>query len=173
MLRAMKAKAEAKATAVASTRRHVPYASLRWLLGNVLTRAYGAVHRQFLSDFESMELSPTRLATLSVIVTAPGRTQSSITKELGIDRSAVVAPIDDLERRGLVERRALPESRRAYALHATSAGEAYYDRAIEHLYRFEGKAFSMLTAREKRELTRLLAKIANAAGEPNATEPQE
>jgi DNA-binding MarR family transcriptional regulator len=139
----------------------------------VLTRAYGAVHRQFLSDFESLELSPTRLATLSVIVTAPGPTQSSIAKDLGIDRSAVVAPIDDLERRGLVERRALPESRRAYALHATNAGEAFYDRAIEHLYRFEGKAFSVLTAQEKRELTQLLAKIADAAGEPQATEPQE
>jgi DNA-binding MarR family transcriptional regulator len=51
-----------------------------------------------------------------------GRTQASLSASLAVPPSRIVGIVDQLERRGLVERRANPTDRRAHALWLTGRG---------------------------------------------------
>lgn len=57
-----------------------------------------------------------------MIASQPGRSQQSVAEELGVVPSRVVALVDNLERKGLIERRRNPQDRRNYALHLTTEG---------------------------------------------------
>ena len=56
---------------------------------------------------------------LSHLAANEGQSQQALSSALGIHRSAVVALVDDLEQRGLAERRRDPVDRRAYTLYLT------------------------------------------------------
>jgi len=66
-------------------------------------------------------LHPRHFGLLTHIATAAGQSQQALSGALGVHRTAMVALVDDLEARGLVERRRDPRDRRAYALHLTRA----------------------------------------------------
>ena len=59
---------------------------------------------------------------LNVLDVEGAITQQSLGRSVGIDPSSMVATIDELESRGLVERRRHPSDRRAHALYLTEAG---------------------------------------------------
>jgi DNA-binding MarR family transcriptional regulator len=65
---------------------------------------------------------PADVGLLRMIATQPGRSQQSLAEELGVVPSRVVALVDNLERKGLIERRRNPQDRRNYALHLTTEG---------------------------------------------------
>ena len=65
---------------------------------------------------------PPALGMLSHLGASEGQSQQALSNALGIHRSAVVALVDDLEQRGLAERRRDPADRRAYTLYLTPAG---------------------------------------------------
>ncbi|MGH2879628.1 MAG: MarR family transcriptional regulator [Solirubrobacteraceae bacterium] len=62
----------------------------------------------------------------------PGASQQAIGERLQIPPSRMVAFVDALEQRGLLERRANPEDRRARALYLTDEGRELL-AAREHL----------------------------------------
>jgi DNA-binding MarR family transcriptional regulator len=76
----------------------------------------------------------------------------------------LVALVDGLEQRGLIERRRNPGDRRNYALHLTAAGEqvmaALGQAASEH----EQAISAPLTKAERAQLSALLDKLAVAHG---------
>jgi DNA-binding MarR family transcriptional regulator len=59
---------------------------------------------------------------LVIIEANPDLKQSELARATHLDRSTVVTIIDNLERRGLVERRASPNDRRSNAIRLTEAG---------------------------------------------------
>src|ERR1700759_403769 len=59
---------------------------------------------------------------LRLISREPGQSQQAVARVLGTPPSRLVALVDDLEERGLVERRRNPGDRRNYELHLTAAG---------------------------------------------------
>src|SRR5258708_26404760 len=67
-------------------------------------------------------VAPADVGLLRMIATQPGRSQQSLAEELGVVPSRVVALVDGLERKGLIERRRNARDRRNHALHLTPEG---------------------------------------------------
>ena len=65
---------------------------------------------------------PGRFATLTLIARNPGISQTELSLANGRDKSSVTPVVEDLVRRGLVERRRVRSDRRAYRLNLTPAG---------------------------------------------------
>jgi DNA-binding MarR family transcriptional regulator len=72
----------------------------------------------------------------------------------------MVALVDHLEQRGLVERRANPSDRRARALHITPEGRRLLGKAFGVAVRNETAFGASLTPDERRQLVSLLQKVA-------------
>ncbi len=66
---------------------------------------------------------PGRFATLTIIARNPGISQTELSQANGRDKSSVTPVIEDLVRRGLVERKRLRSDRRVWRLALTAAGK--------------------------------------------------
>jgi DNA-binding MarR family transcriptional regulator len=79
---------------------------------------------------------------------------------MGIDPSGLIATIDDLEERGWLERRRDPDDRRRNVVVLTEAGAAKLAEGRAAAYRRARELTAPLSAKERRALRDLLAKIA-------------
>jgi DNA-binding MarR family transcriptional regulator len=64
------------------------------------------------------------LTVLSLIAANPGHSQTAIADRAGLNKSALVGIVDQLEQRGLAERVRVSSDRRRYRITVTPAGEA-------------------------------------------------
>jgi DNA-binding MarR family transcriptional regulator len=99
------------------------------MVGYALKRAQLAVFEEAIQGFAKLDLRPAHYSILALVAFAPGRKQSDVAAALGIQRANFVALIDGLERRGLAERRPVPNDRRSHALHLTREGKRVLARA--------------------------------------------
>lgn len=92
---------------------------------------------------------------------------SGLAERLGIDASYVTAIADQLEERGLIERRPHPTDRRVKSLALTDEGRRVRDQILVDLWRTV-PSIDGLSADERRELRHLLEKSAGtpAPGDP-------
>jgi len=130
--------------------------ALPGLLGYRLRLAQQAVFRDFAASVHG--LSPGRVGLLVLIDANPGVTQSRLAEAVGRDRSTMVGVLDQLQARGLIERRRGAD-RRTNGLWLTRAGRTLLARALRRIAAHERRIAARLTAAERRELLRLLAKI--------------
>ena len=70
------------------------------------------------------------LTTMTLIAANPGSSQAVLAREIGIDKSGLVAILDDLETKGLAARGRSTEDRRRNALALTPEG----DRVMQAMY---------------------------------------
>ncbi|NUW34192.1 winged helix-turn-helix transcriptional regulator [Nonomuraea sp. SMC257] len=77
---------------------------------------------RFAERVGELGVAPSDIGLLRMIALQPGRSQQSLAGELGVVPSRVVALVDGLERKGLVERRRSPRDRRNHELHLTEEG---------------------------------------------------
>lgn len=87
-------------------------------------------------------------------------TQRELAEFLRLDPSQVVALIDDLEKRQLVERRTDPADRRANVLVATEAGRALFARAREAARTVEAGLLAAVAPEQHERLAALLRLLA-------------
>ena len=132
--------------------------------GFLLVQLGTHAHRRFAERLAALELHPRHFGMLSHLAASEGQSQQALSVALGIHRSAVVALVDDLEQRGLAERRRDPVDRRAYTLYLTPAGRdllADLKRiAVEH----ETELLTALDASERSQLISLLQRVAESQG---------
>ena len=138
-------------------------------VGYHLKRAYLRLHDDFIVTLADLELRPQLFSALSLIVDNPGIIQRALAQTLAIERSNIVLIIDDLVQRGWVTRNAVPSDRRAYALHATSAGRERCRIAVERIVGHERRMVANLSERERRDLLDVLDRIGTAAPVPSKT----
>jgi DNA-binding MarR family transcriptional regulator len=131
--------------------------ALPGLLGYRLRLAQQAVFRDFAASVQG--LSPGRVGLLITIDANPGITQSRLAEAANRDRSTMVGVLDQLEARGLVERRRGAD-RRTNGLWLTRAGRTLMARALRAIESHEKRIAAALSAAERRQLLALLAKIA-------------
>ncbi|MCH8465240.1 MAG: MarR family transcriptional regulator [Roseinatronobacter sp.] len=129
------------------------------LLGYNLKRAYMIVRDDFRRQVEQSDLSPRAFSVLTLIVETPGLTQSEVARHLGIERSGLVAIIDDLEAHGLAERTAVPGDRRSQALIATPKGRAFHAETMARVHAHEHALLAPLSPGERTQLLILLRKF--------------
>src|SRR5438105_6834425 len=92
--------------------------------GSFLLKRLGfAIKEQAMAAFESTGLSPYHHAVLALLEEDPRETQAMIADALGYDRSHLVGLLDELEERGLIERRRDPSDRRRHLVSLTAEGK--------------------------------------------------
>jgi len=101
---------------------------------------------------------------LSHLAAFEGQSQQALSNALGIHRSAVVALVDDLEQRGLAERRRDPADRRAYTLYLTPAGRDLLAELERTADERDVELLSALNASERSQLISLLQRVADSQG---------
>ena len=82
--------------------------------------------------------------------------QQRLGQRQGVDRTTMVAVVDELESSGYVERRRDPRDRRAYSLHATPKGRRVLRRVGEATERAEDEFLAPLPEADRRRLKRML-----------------
>ena len=132
---------------------------LEGFIGYNLKRAYVIVQNDFRAALGEDGFAPRVFSALSLVVQFPEITQSELARRLGIERSGLVAIVDDLEKRGMLKRTLVPGDRRVQALVPTAAGQAAYASARETVLAHEARLFAPLTAEERATLVALLHKI--------------
>ena len=130
------------------------------LLGYSLRRAQLAMFASFDEATRGKKLTPPRFTALVVIGANPGLSQTVLGRVLGIARSGAMLMTDLLEERGLVERRRRPNDGRAWGLHLTRRGEQFMGTMKRRVLELDLKKAGLLTRTERRELLRLLEKLA-------------
>ncbi|HKV44455.1 MAG TPA: MarR family winged helix-turn-helix transcriptional regulator [bacterium] len=101
-------------------------------------------------------------ALLRYIAVSEGRSQRAIGKAMRIPESRIVALVDALEQRRLLERRPRSRDRRAYARFLTREGRRMLGRVMEASTAHEEQLCAGLTATEQRELVAILRRVAAA-----------
>lgn len=91
---------------------------------------------------------------------------SKLAEASGMSRQAVSSLAKTLEQDGLVERRTAPHDARSIVLTLTDAGAARIERVFVDHNRREAEWAAALDPDERATLTRLLAKLADAAQDP-------
>lgn len=99
-------------------------------------------------------------SVLALVAAGSRPSQRELAEFLRLDPSQVVSLVDDLQSRGLVERRADPRDRRANVVVATPAGRALAEQARESAREAEERAHAQLTAAERESLAALLRRMA-------------
>jgi len=129
------------------------------LIGYHLRRAQVHFFADFARTMAEAQVTPGQFGVLSLIGANPGMTQSALARAVGIERSTMVAVIDALQSRGLVERAPSPVDRRSYALVLTDQGKALLERLIPMVRAHERRLARKLAPEERERLIELLLKL--------------
>lgn len=134
-------------------------ASLSDSLGYLLGRSHAA-HRSVVEQvFAPLDIGVKEFGALAVLVEEGPLSQQRLGERQGVDRTTMVAVVDKLERKRLVERRRDAGDRRAYALQPTPRGRRVLARAVEAEERTEDEFLAPLPAGERRRLKALLRRL--------------
>jgi DNA-binding MarR family transcriptional regulator len=138
----------------------LPVAGSAFLLTQLGTHCAQAFARRI----GELDLTPPQTGLLRAVAQAPGSSQQALAELLGTPATRLVALVDGLEERGLVERRRNPADRRLHAVHLTDAGTALL-RDIGRIAREHDDAvLASLGADERARLHELLSKLAADRG---------
>lgn len=130
-----------------------------------LLAAVGALAAgRFAERIATLELSPPQTGLLRLVAASPGRSQQELADVLGTPPSRLVALVDGLADKGLLERRRNEHDRRLHALHLTAAGETMMGRIAEVSRTHNDKMCTALTDAERVVLRDLLVRIATEQG---------
>jgi DNA-binding MarR family transcriptional regulator len=132
--------------------------SLAFLLSQVGIHAAS----QFAERLAKIDLQPPLFRILNLVDAAEGRSQQAIGEAIQVPPSRMVALVDELERRGLVERRPNPDDRRVRALYLTRKGRQKLARGREIAHAHEEALTAGLGPTDRDRLTQLLQQIVDA-----------
>jgi len=114
---------------------------------------------RFAARLADVDLVPPLFRVLNLVDAAEGRSQQEIAKAVQAPPSRMVGFVDELEQRGLVERRADPRDRRVRALYLTAAGREALARGREVAREHEEELTAGLSEEERERLVELLGKV--------------
>jgi DNA-binding MarR family transcriptional regulator len=135
-------------------------------VGFMLSTLGHAISRRFMHALQPLELHPREFAVLRAVKASNGQSQQTLVERLRIPPSRMVAIVDELESRGLIERRPDPGDRRVRALYVTKRGQTLLDDAFNLVVQHERAISDVLTVNERAQLLALLNRIAGRLGLP-------
>jgi DNA-binding MarR family transcriptional regulator len=131
--------------------------------GQLFFRLWRASHTRTAETLNSIRLTPARFALLNVLGAREGAIQQQLSSDMGIDPSAMVKLIDELESAGLAKRRRRPGDRRAWEVSITPKGRRTLERGRRLAAQVEDEVLSGLTAGDRRQLVTLLRRALESA----------
>jgi DNA-binding MarR family transcriptional regulator len=138
---------------------HEPPAPLADRTGYLLAAAHRRVRDRFEAALEPLGIEARHFGALATIAASAPCTQQLVAQQLGVTGPVVVQLVDQLERRGLVERRRNPDDRRSYALQPTAKGRAMLRRTDAVIAEMSAQIAEPLGAEGDEELRALLRRL--------------
>jgi DNA-binding MarR family transcriptional regulator len=86
-------------------------------IGFLITRVHARMHRDFAAALEPLRIEPRDFGTLVALQASGPGSQAELARHMGVSGASMVEIVDDLEGRGLLERRRLETDRRTQVLH--------------------------------------------------------
>jgi DNA-binding MarR family transcriptional regulator len=139
------------------------HASLVRHTGFLISRLGVIATRRFAARLEKLQLTPRMWGAMNVLDAEGPITQHALGRSIGMDPSTMVAALDELEARGLVERRPHPSDRRAHALHMTDEGRRTLRRGRELAKQAHNELLAPLNPDERKQLHDLLLRVMQSA----------
>jgi DNA-binding MarR family transcriptional regulator len=133
-----------------------PFRSVAFVLSSL---GY-AISRRFHQVLGPLELEPGEFALLRAVAANEGEAQNALAERLHISPSWMVAVVDDLERRELLERRPHARDRRVRNLNLTAAGKKLLKQAERRAQQFDRQVTDLLSEAELGQLLDLLGRVA-------------
>jgi DNA-binding MarR family transcriptional regulator len=119
---------------------------------------------RFAARLSEVDLVPAHAGIFRILSTTPAISQQALATAVGTVPSRLVALVDDLEARGLVERRAHETDRRIYALHLTDKGKATMEIIGKIASEHRQDLLAALSEEEQTMLSGLLQRVAEQQG---------
>jgi DNA-binding MarR family transcriptional regulator len=135
-----------------------------------LSYLLGSLYRRSL-ELEGEELAHLGIgvkqqAMLTLLADEGPMTQQRLGLRLGIDRTTIVAVVDELQDAGLIERARDPADRRAYLITLTPSGQATQRQGRDRVDRARRALLAGLDEDEQRTLTGLLGRAVRSGARP-------
>jgi DNA-binding MarR family transcriptional regulator len=135
--------------------------------GQLFFRLWRASHTRVADVLASVGLTPALFALLNVLGAREGAIQQQLSSDMGVDPSAMVTLIDELESAALAKRRRRPGDRRAWEIAITAKGRRTLARARRLAAGAEDEVLGGLTGAERTQLLGLLRRaLATAPPQP-------
>jgi len=131
--------------------------------GQLFFRLWRASHTRTAEALSSIGLTPALFALLNVLGAREAGIQQQLSSDMGIDPSAMVKLINELEDAGLAERRRRPHDRRAWEVAITPKGRRTLQRARRLVTQVEDHVLGGLTATDRRQLLSLMRRALDSA----------
>lgn len=135
-------------------------------IGFMLSKVGNAVSERFASIVGEYGLVPRQFFVLNLISEHQGESQQAIAESVGVAKSQMVAVVDELEEKGMLERRANPDDRRQHALYVTKRGMELRDKARGAAQQHERWIRAQISSDEAKVVLAALQKLAIAEGTP-------
>jgi DNA-binding MarR family transcriptional regulator len=116
--------------------------------------------KRFIAALEPLGFHPREFGLMTVLMKRPGITQQELASVARVDPSSMVALLDDLEARGLAERRVDPIDRRRRAVLLTDEGRRQVALLKREARKVSDEFLAPLSAEERESLHQLLRKLA-------------
>jgi DNA-binding MarR family transcriptional regulator len=129
-------------------------------VGFNLRMAQESAFQAFSRRSQEIGESPGRFATLTLIARNPGISQTELSHANGRDKSSLTPVVEDLVRRGLVERKRVRSDRRTYRLNVTTAGKKTLVQLTRCARRHERNLDRIIGLRDRKRFIQILKKIA-------------
>ena len=104
-------------------------------------------------------LSARQVGILTMVTELQPMTQKELGDALGIDRTTMVALLDDLEEKGHVTRQRHPRDRRAFLVQPTESGRTAQVVAVHILDEQQSRFLAPLTPAERSQLGELIKRL--------------
>jgi DNA-binding MarR family transcriptional regulator len=124
-----------------------------------LRLAQSASFQAFARAAEEVDLRPGRFSVLLLIGRNPGISQTALSRANGRDKSTLTPALNDLVRRGLVERTRVENDRRSYQLSLTAAGQAMLERLFACAERHDRNLDRIVGRRDRARFLQILRKL--------------
>jgi DNA-binding MarR family transcriptional regulator len=137
---------------------------LRDSVGFLVTRIHARMHREFVAALAPLDLMPPHFGALTALQRLGPVSQVQLARVLGVSGAHMVQIVDDLEQRGLLERRRQPTDRRAQVLYLHDGVDEVLTTANELGEGVAERRLAALSARERARLLDLLRRFVTAPG---------
>ena len=136
-----------------------PPAVLAGNAGFLLGKVHELARDRFEQSLAPLGLKARHYGVLTAVAEQGPVAQNALGDRLNIDRSTMVAVIDDLEAAGRVTRRRNPRDRRAYWIQLTDEGRSLLEQANQVVGRVQDEVFAPLDRAQRHQLHTALAAL--------------
>ena len=132
----------------------------------LISRAYAHSHRLLVEGFASAGVRGYHYRLLAALEEFGPASQAALGRRTSIDRSDVVAVLNDLAARGLIERAPDPDDRRRNVITITPAGTEQLRALDEVVASVQEKLLAPLSPPDRTRLVRLLSAVLEQDARP-------